>query len=136
MIKGGKIILNYAWLLTAPALLPLSASGQYMPQHTKHLVRLANEGGKNIQLKTILADPRLVSARASCDVVSFNFTCKPEWGKSYGPVTIKGSRLGKEEIAYLKSMNSTNVKITIDDIHLSCNGKHTTEEPLIVTSFP
>ncbi|MBX2904427.1 MAG: hypothetical protein KF744_00210 [Taibaiella sp.] len=136
MTKGGNKILTCAWLLTAPAMLPLAASGQFMPQHPKHLVRLANEDRKNIQLKNILADPRLVSARASCEVTGFTFSCKPEWGKSYGPVNIAGSRLGKDEVAYLKSMSNTNVKITLEDIHLSCNGKNTTEEPLIVTSFP
>jgi len=136
MTKRGNIILAFVGLSAAPALLPLRVTGQYMPQHTKHLVRLANKDQKNIQVNDILADPRLVSARASCEVTSFNFTCKPEWGKSYGPVTIKGARLGKDEIAYLKSMSNTNVKITIDDIHLSCNGKNTTEEPLTVTSFP
>lgn len=136
MTKRGNIILAFVWLLAAPALVPLQATGQYMPHHEKHLVRLANESRKNIQLKTILADPRLVSARASCEVTGFTISCKPEWGKSYGPVTIMGARLGKDEIAYLKSMNNTNVKITIDDIHLSCNGKNTTEEPLTVISFP
>lgn len=136
MIKRGNIVLIGLWLLTASALLPLCALGQYMPQHTKHLVRLANKDQKNIQVNDILADPRLVSARASCEVTGFTFACKPEWGNNYGPATVKGDRLGKDEIAYLKSMSNTNVKITIDDIHLSCNGKSTTEEPLIVTSFP
>jgi len=136
MKRRGNIIPVVIWLFAATCALPLSACGQYMPRHEKHLVRLANKDQKNIQVNDILADPRLVSARASCEVTGFTFACKPEWGKSYGPVTIKGARLGKEEIAYLKSMSNTNVKITIEDIHLSCNGKNTTEEPLVVTSFP
>lgn len=112
------------------------AQAQFLPQRPKRLVRLANEDGRNIQVKKILANPKIVSGRLSCEVSRFTVTFRPEWGGGYGPVTVKGSSLGKAELAYLEKMSDTNVKITIEDIHLNCNGKDETEEPITVTSFP
>ncbi len=115
-----------------------SCNAQYLPKQAqaRAVVRLANEERKNIQLKTILANPKLVSARSSCEVTSFVISFKPEYGEPYGPVRVEGNSMQAEQIKYLKSMPDANVKIVIEHIHMSCNGKDEVEEPITVTSFP
>ncbi|MCF8449353.1 MAG: hypothetical protein K9G49_05715 [Taibaiella sp.] len=129
-------------LTTAIVMLALlytnSATAQYMPKQPKPKarVRLANMERTNIPVKTILADPRLVSAKASCEVTSFEISFHPEGGVLSGPYKTTGAMLSEKQISYLKSMADANVKILIDQIHLSCNGKDVTEEPIRVVSFP
>ena len=115
-----------------------TVAAQYMPKQPKPKarVRLANMERTNIPVKTILADPRLVSAKASCEVTSFEISFHPEGGVISGPYKTTGAMLSEKQISYLKSMADANVKILIDQIHLSCNGKDVTEEPIRVVSFP
>jgi hypothetical protein len=116
---------------------PQFVSAQYLPPaaQAKANVRLANEKGKNIQLKTLLANPKLVSAKASCQVANFSISFLPEGGELYGPFRTEGAMISDKHLNYLKAHAEYNIKIFIEHIHMTCNGKDVTELPIIVTCF-
>lgn len=120
-------------------MLSLAASGSYAqntPQAPRANVRLANEERKMIQVKTILANPKLVSAKPSCEVTSFVISFQPEGGEKYGPFRTEGATLKPEHCKYLKEKEDANVRIFLEHIHLSCNGQDVTEPTIIISSFP
>ncbi len=111
-------------------------AAQNVPTKPKANVRLANEDRKNIQVKTLLAYPKLVSAKPSCEVTSFSISFLPEGGQLYGPFRTEGAAIDEKQVNYLKEHAAENVKIFIEHIHLSCNGNDVTEPSIVVTSFP
>jgi len=115
---------------TAPAF------AQNMHPKQKANVRLANEDRTTIQVKTIVANPKLVSAKPSCEVTSFVISFQPEGGTQTSPLRTEGSSIKPEHIKYLQEHASENVKIFFEHIHMSCNGQDITEAPIVITSFP
>jgi hypothetical protein len=136
-----KITILKSPVLTATILLmslcctyqTLAQSGSQSPRAN---VRLANEERKMIQVKTILANPKLVSAKPSCEVTSFVISFQPEGGEKYGPFRTEGATLKPEHCKYLKEKEDANVRIFLEHIHLSCNGQDVTEPTIIISSFP
>jgi hypothetical protein len=134
---SGLQIIQAILLFALPMMGAYDATAQYMPKPNpaKANVRLANETRSVIQLKTLLANPKLVSAKASCEVTSFVVSFQPEGGEVYGPVRTEGALIKPAELDHLKAHGNYNIKIRIEHIHLNCNGKDVVEDPIIVTCF-
>jgi hypothetical protein len=125
-----------ALLLSALLCTTYTVVAQNKTVKSKPNVRLANESNKNIQVKTLLANPKMVSAKSSCEVTSFTISFLPEGGEIFGPFKTEGASIMEKQIGYIKAHANENVKIFIEDIHMSCNGKDVTEQSIVVTSFP
>jgi hypothetical protein len=140
MIHSGIAMLKSSMLTATALLLSLCcmqmAKAQSAPKAQRANVRLANEERKMIQVKTILANPKLVSAKPSCEVTSFVISFQPEGGEKYGPFRTEGATLKPEHCKYLKEKEDANVRIFLEHIHLSCNGQDVTEPTIVISSFP
>lgn len=123
-------------LLFCVAILPTFVSAQVKKEVKRSNVRLANEERNMISVRTILANPKLISAKASCEVTGFTISFLPEGGNLYGPFKTEGSAIKPEHCKYLKENAEANVKIFIENIRMSCNGTSVDEMPIVIRSFP
>ncbi|MBL7693167.1 MAG: hypothetical protein JNM41_16355 [Flavipsychrobacter sp.] len=115
---------------------PVEVSAQVKKEVKRSNVRLANEERNMISVRTILANPKLISAKASCEVTGFTISFLPEGGNLYGPFKTEGSAIKPEHCKYLKENAEANVKIFIEHIRMSCNGTSVDEMPIVIRSFP
>jgi hypothetical protein len=132
---------SYIYLALLPLLFfatiaPTDLSAQLKKEVKRSNVRLANEERNMISVRTILANPKLISAKASCEVTGFTISFLPEGGYIYGPFKTDGSAIKPEHCKYLKENAEANVKIFIENIRMSCNGTSVDETPIVIRSFP
>jgi len=123
-------------LLFLAAISSVEVSAQVKKEVKRSNVRLANEERNMISVRTILANPKLISAKASCEVTGFTISFLPEGGNLYGPFKTEGSAIKPEHCKYLKENAEANVKIFIENIRMSCNGTSVDEMPIVIRSFP
>lgn len=69
----------------------------------------------------VLAYPRLLVQQLNCEVTGFDFALTAN-GKTWGPVSVKGAAFDEEVKNKVKETEPDNVKISITNIHVSCNG--------------
>ncbi|MBE2289547.1 MAG: hypothetical protein IAE95_08340 [Chitinophagaceae bacterium] len=123
-------------LLCGFALTSTSVDAQVKKEVKRSNVRLANEERNMISVRTILANPKLISAKASCEVTGFTISFLPEGGNVYGPFKTEGATIKPEHCKYLKDNAEANVRIFIENIRMSCNGTTVDEMPIVIRSFP
>jgi hypothetical protein len=70
----------------------------------------------------VLAYPRLLVQDLNCEVTGFSCTIACN-GKTYGPFKVKGAVFNDDIKDKVKELEAPpKVKISIDDIHVKCNG--------------
>lgn len=70
----------------------------------------------------VLAYPRLLAQELNCEITGFSCTISCN-GKTYGPFTVKGAVFNDDIKDKVKELEAPpKVKISIDDIHVKCNG--------------
>lgn len=109
---------------------------QTKPKKQTGNVWLANMDDVEIPLKTILANPKLLSKKDGCEVTDFIISFQPKDGNFYGPFSTKGNTINENQLNFLKEFKGVKVKIFIETIRVKCTGKDTViESPVIVTSM-
>lgn len=125
-------------LLFLVGVLGLSVSG-FSQKDTKKAtpnVLLAGVDAIDIPLKTIIANPQLITNMPGCKVTSFLISFLPKDGDYFGPFETKGDMIKENQINYLKEFTNIKVKIFIETIHVNCNGTDVIDRPVIVRSIP
>jgi len=70
----------------------------------------------------VLAYPRLLVQELNCEITGFTCTINCN-GKTYGPFKVKGAVFNDDVKDKVKELEAPpKVKISIDDIHVKCNG--------------
>jgi hypothetical protein len=109
---------------------------QTKPKKQTGNVWLANVDDVEIPLKTILANPMLVSKKDGCEVTDFIISFLPKDGEFFGPFRTKGNMINENQLNFLKEFKGVKVKIFIETVRVKCIGKDTViESPVIVTSM-
>lgn len=123
-----------AMLLTA--LCTNTTIAQTKPKKQTGNVWFSNVDDVEIPLKTILANPKLVSKKDGCEVTDFIISFQPKDGNFFGPFSTKGNTINENQLNFLKEFKGVKVKIFIETIRVKCTGKDTViESPVIVTSM-
>ncbi|MCF8449355.1 MAG: hypothetical protein K9G49_05725 [Taibaiella sp.] len=125
-------------LLLLAGVIGFSVSG-YSQKNTKKAtpnVLLAGVDATEIPLKTIIANPQLITNMPGCKVTSFFISFKPKDGDYFGPFETKGDMIKENQINYLKEFTNTKVRIFLETIHVNCNGTDIIDRPVIVSSIP
>ena len=80
----------------------------------------------------VLAYPRLLPQALNCDVTGFDFSITAD-GKTWGPVSVKGAVFSDEVKDKIKELDPGNIKISINNISVKCNGEEASAKPINLT---
>lgn len=139
-IRSGSTVLSMLILLALQCA-AIHCFAQSRADNTRPAVRLGNtKTDNNMRLKVtkeqIMENPNIVSTLDGWKVDDFTISFAPKGENIYGPYKTPGARIKDEQLQLLKNMKNTEIKIFVENVHLSNNGKTTTTKPLILICTP
>ena len=81
---------------------------------------------ESLTIEQILANPKLTSKDANCEVLGFVLRIGRREYDYYGPYRIKGNEIPEDILDLLDNIDALRGKLYFDDIRVKCNGKEMT----------
>ena len=95
-------------------------------------VTFANSNTRNVTYSAILADPFVRTSKPGCSVQSCTVSFLPKGEDILGPFKCPGGQMHQRLVDYLNAYKGENIRIFVEDIMLTCNGRVDSSEMSIV----
>lgn len=101
------------------------------------IARLAGQpGSTGMTVKQILADPYITVAEPGCEVTEFTISFLPKGQDLFGPYKTKGNALTDRQRQIIATHAGEKLKIFVEGVLVSCNGKEEHAVSCMVTTVP
>jgi hypothetical protein len=124
-----KIALFFVLFLSLSSITSFAQDTKKVPP-----VRICNITTPASTIDQVLAAPTFLVMNPTCVCKSFTISFFPKGKAVVGPFKTEGPAFSADEIAAIKKLQGSNVKIVVDDIQVSCQGGAAiAAQPIILT---